>query len=273
MESAWIEVYAKQEQQQNPYNLHLEGGLAVPKSNIVGAFNLSQSTDNAKELTGHLLLKWNDKSINTQFTVSESGNFRGYVFTSTTKFPDEKTVQLRGTLKFETGIKMTNIDLTFQGHEVGSGIPHQGRIVFRNSEMEKLIIFELKGRQDFLADINFNKEDHYYKINLQWDKTTSDVKQVLVEVNTKEDFSVDVRILNFSSKLRISNAEKSCKFVIGIDEKTMELDTRLKVSFDDLDILFLFQSSFLSLSNLRGQISFSQKSINSSQKLDILVRN
>ena len=273
-ENYWIEVYSKQEFSTHPFTIFTEGGLSLPGRELLGRFNISETPGVNESYSGDILCKWSEHDeLHSKFKVSKSGEFTGYIFSSTTEFAGGEAVELTGTLKLEAQRKSAYIDLSFEGHEKGSKQPYIGRIILRSNDTDKIVYINLQSTKSIRLDIQMQKELKHFKVDLQWGEPQATQRQIFFEFNGQKDFSIELNILQFKSKLVLSGERKSIKLLLSIEEKVIDFETRFKISFDELDLLFSFESSFLSLSKLRAQLSFSQQHLEENNKLEFLVKS
>ena len=237
----------------------LEGGISFPGRNLYGKFNITE-TDIAKNIyDGELFFQWtNHEKLHSTFKILQSGSFTGYVFSSLTNITNMNPIELSGSLKLEATRKSSFLDLSFDGTEIDQNVKHSGKISLFSNETEKLVYVNIKSKQDIFLQLNLNRNPKSLKVELMWDKENDPDKRIYFHFTSQPDCYIELVILDFDAKLIISSEKSSIFFGISFDEKKMEFESRLKLDFDALEILFSFKTTFLSTSNVKIHLQCSQ---------------
>ena len=243
----WFELFARQDFNERPFMNFLEGGLSFPGRNLYGKCNITAKLSQIEEYEGEIYFQWKkNQTLHTTFEVSQSGTFTGYVFSSLTKITNRNPIALSGSLKVEAQRKSSSFDLTFDGSENNANVKYGGRISFMSNETEKIVYINMKSKQNIYLNIHYQKEFDHLKIDFMWDKDKNPSKRIYFDFSADDDVVLDLIVLSFQFKIQISTRNSSTKLFISFGDKSINLDSKLKLGFEVIEILFSFESSFLS---------------------------
>ena len=249
----WIEIFSKQESKVNPFSNFMEGGVSFPGRHIYGMFNLTEISSN--KFDGIIDFKWTEKQkMHTTFTVSKSGKFTGYVFNSLTNITNMNEIQIAGSVKLDIKRKSTSIDITFDGKEKLGDALYNGRIFFQKNETYQSVYVNIKSMQQIYLSIEIQKDSQSVEIDFMWDKEQNPNKRVYFKLCTQQVLKFEVIILDFITKLNIIPENTSIHFIIGIGDKQLDIESKFKVTYETVNVLFTFKSSFKSTTKLKAHI-------------------
>ena len=245
----------------------MEGGFSFPGRKLIGRFNVSEIRNSKEEYEGDLYFQWSDsETFHTIFKVSESGKFSGYKFSSVTKMKNKSPIEVTGSLKLEANRNSSFFDLTFHGIE--ENFTHEGRLFFSSNKSEKLLTLNIKAKQSIYLKIHIQEDLEHLIIDFMWDRDQNPLRRVFVQLETRDTILLELIIMNFNIKIEVYPSQSSSKLFVGFGTKTIELDLKCQLGLDNLEILFAFESSFLSTKELRAHIKFIQNEHSSKSKLN-----
>ena len=92
-EHLWFEVYALQDYTESPFRNYLEGGLSYPGRTFKGVFNMSESTEEAQEFQGNVMVQLQtDQRVECRFVIANSQRFSGFFISSVIKTTDSEPI-------------------------------------------------------------------------------------------------------------------------------------------------------------------------------------
>ena len=269
-EDLWIEVFAKQEYNIQPFHNFMEGGLSFPGRKLIGHFNITEVSNSDKEYEGDIFFQWSLSEIfHTLFKVSEIGKFAGYKFSSQTKINQRKQIDIAGNLKLEANRDSSFVDLTFSGFEEDLNVTHEGRLFFSSNATEKLLTIDIKSEKNIYLIVHLLEDLENLKIDFMWDRGRNPSSRILVQLETRDTILLELIIINFNFKIEIHSQESAANIFIGFGPKNIELSLKCLLGLDNLEFLFAFQSSFLTTRILRSHVKFNQNQQNSNINTDI----
>ena len=255
----WIEIFAKQEYNIQPFHNLMEGGLSFPGRKLVGHFKITKVPSSHQEYEGEFYFQWALSEIfHTIFKVSEIGKFAGYKFSSQTQIGKRKKIEVTGILKLEASRNSSFLDLTFSGFEENINVTHEGRLFFSSNATEKLLVVDIKSEKNIFLNIHILEDLKNLKIDFIWDKGRNLASRVLVQLETKDILLLELIIINFNFKIEILTQESAANIFIGFGFKTIELRLKCLLGLDNFEMLFAFESSFLTTRIFRSHVKFNQ---------------
>ena len=96
------------------------------------------------------------------------------------------------------------------------------------------------------------------KIDFIWDKGRNPDSRVLIQLETRDILLLELIIINFNFKIEILTQESAANIFIGFGFKTIELRLKCLLGLDNFEMLFAFESSFLTTRIFRSHVKFNQ---------------
>ena len=284
-EDLWFEIYAKRDYSKTPFKNYVEGGLSYPGRTLKGIFNISESAEDSKELTGNFLLQLqSDKTLETKFVIANSRRFTGFLISSIVNITNTEPIAFHGNVKLHSDRKSTLIDLTFyqtnSSEKFGSigylnDNSYNGRIVFRDNQMEKSLFCDVNIGQNIYLNLSYTQDSPTLKLDFMWDRKNDTNKRFYIESNLKPNyFHGKLQVLELEGNINTSFTPSSFNFLIKTQEHFLDLEAYVKLDISEVNLLLGIKSSLLSASNLRSHVVLVQNFEDDGRReIDCLVSN